>query len=67
MPRFYKGVGLGTYLHGTDLRLNGLSARMPRSDKLSGTGAVSVNLAATGSTTHDLVASLNGSGPHEFH
>jgi hypothetical protein len=31
MPRFYKGVGLGTYLHGVDLRTSGLTARMPGS------------------------------------
>jgi len=31
MPRFYKGVGLGTYLHGVDLRISGLAARNPGS------------------------------------
>jgi hypothetical protein len=31
MPRFYKGVGLGTFLHGVDLRASGLTARMPAS------------------------------------
>jgi hypothetical protein len=29
VPRFYKGVGVGTFFHGTDLRISGLSARSP--------------------------------------
>ena len=29
MPRFYKGVGVGTFLHGTDLRVSGISPRSP--------------------------------------
>jgi hypothetical protein len=31
MPRFYKGIGLGTFHHGTDLTVTGLHARMPGS------------------------------------
>src|SRR6516162_8720378 len=29
MPCFYKGVGVGTFLHGTDLRVSGISPRSP--------------------------------------
>jgi hypothetical protein len=29
MPRFYKGVGVGTHLHGFDLRAVGINAQMP--------------------------------------
>jgi hypothetical protein len=29
MPRFYKGVGVGTFLHGTDLRVSGINSRAP--------------------------------------
>ena len=31
MPRFYKGVGVGTFLHLTDLRATGVNSRMPGS------------------------------------
>ena len=27
MPRFYKGIGVGTFLHGADLRATGITAR----------------------------------------
>jgi len=29
MPRFYKGIGVGTFLHATDLRATGISPRAP--------------------------------------
>jgi hypothetical protein len=29
MPRFYKGVGVGTYLHGIDLQVRGIAPRAP--------------------------------------
>jgi hypothetical protein len=31
MPRFYKGVGAGIFLHPTDLRATGINSRMPGS------------------------------------
>jgi AsmA protein len=46
----------------TGITVHDVSFNIAGFDKLSGTGDVSVNLAATGSTIHDLVASLNGNG-----
>ena len=50
----------------TDITVHDVSFNIAGFDKLSGSGDVSVKLAATGSTTHDLVASLNGSGRINF-
>ena len=49
----------GITVHDIDINIAGF-------DKLSGTGDVSVNLAATGKNAHDLVASLDGSGRINF-
>ena len=50
----------------TGITVHDVSFNIAGFDKLSGTGDVSVNLTATGSTAHDLVASLNGSGRINF-
>jgi AsmA protein len=50
----------------TGITVHDVSFNIAGFDKLSGTGDVSVNLAAAGSTTRDLIASLNGSGRMNF-
>jgi AsmA protein len=50
----------------TGITVHDVSFNIAGFDKLSGTGDVSVKLAATGSTISHLVASLNGSGRMNF-
>lgn len=53
MARFYKGVGVGTHLHGTDLRTTGIVARNP-----GATSSVSALMAhiAQGTTTSPFIS-----------
>jgi hypothetical protein len=64
MPRFYKGVGVGTFLHGADLRISGIS---PQSSGASYTLNVAMQHIARATTNSPCISLTRSYGIAEMY